>query len=756
MAVLHALWRYCSLFFILSQSTLSEQRDVHSNKILDEQEMLEQELRHYLYDNNNYKKYKKNDKSFLQRQQFSSSAFKLPVTINIVLLGLNNPPFSIPSHHVNVNQLKQMLQEQMSLYTPWCGASKERPLNIHFNITYQVAHLSNNALTKFETLLRKSMLPDTSSPFSSPTSSSSSSSLSSSSSTTTSTTTTLSDPTPFTSTITNRAKIPLTSSFEEQLDLLVETNMENNNAKHTIFILAPRKRKILPSFLPQGVDDNWMYTYENNDRKYPSTSFHWLSRGRHLIVDVTASTTLSSSSSFILPSTTPTAIKTKTTDIIFLAQLHSFLMKHIPIYFVPDVSWCMTPAISLPQDVSVPIVTFYDIDIDDIVNSFKNKVQLNVLKLRKVISAFLLPEQKINLMSNKHLKLKDNFKVATLLWDSYATETIYNYNMNNIFVAKHRTYIDGSYIEQRILDRLLMMEITNDPSEDTILLQRTGETINLKDSSKDKSSFTTNNKIHQVTASILPIYIFVVNSNSITFHDGTKKWMGDRFILILEYADDATTSSDVLGSTLLECLLDSMFGMKSLNGVQSVTTSKPVSQIMIDVSLKYSVIVRLESIIESIKNIILIIDEHARKHFGYISHTIFNYNTSQGVKNEFNDNFILVSTQEKIDEVITKLIHLYTSHFQKEDVLLSSYKEITTLFYDVNKIYQRFQSAIERSNNELSCCTIQFDRIQHFSNQIGWMILCILVVIVIGLAFIVRVVLEKCASLNRGGRKRFV
>ena len=207
------------------------------------------------------------------------TGFKIPITLNILLVGLNTDP----SHPViDVAHFKALLSAQMPTHTPWCGVGtpKERALNMYYDITYNVVHQSPALLPRFEKLLQQSMVPAT-------------------------------DPLPPSLTYT-AAEIRLSSTFEQQLDQLIQSDpAPPPKASHTLVVLAPRKEQIRPSFATKESNAQWHYTYvdgEQDPQSRPGTesSFKWLSRGRYVVLDVVATSASSSmSSDFVSLSVNP-------------------------------------------------------------------------------------------------------------------------------------------------------------------------------------------------------------------------------------------------------------------------------------------------------------------------------------------------------------------------------------------------------------------------------------------------------------------
>jgi hypothetical protein len=401
------------------------------------------------------------------------------------------------------------------------------------------------------------------------------------------------------------------------------------------------------------------------------------------------------------------------------------------------------------------------------------------------MSTLSLPAQKVQLIDHAHYDLRHHMKIATLLWDSYATETKYvQYQdprtMKVQTKATTRTYIDGSYIEQRMMDRIFTFKLfkathRGGSTQNNMLFQRTGESIQINLNAKKYATWYHLNQDEDpsIVSSVLPVYVFVVKSNAIRFYDGTRKYMGKRFILLLESVGSGdggdggdggvsvsrTHRKHALGSLLLECLMDAVFGITPISSMpptlkssaQQVTAS--LSQIQIDVSFKYSILIRLESAIQRMKQLVQLMDTFARRHLGHLGQKMYDADDSVTDVDVLTED-TLQTTQHKMFHVVHKLMTLALNHLEKENELLSSYKEATSIYIEMEQLYKLYSVHVETSKQELSCCTVQFERIQHMSNSMGWIMVLALMVFMVCIGYAISGVLENVAgSLSTSKRK---
>ena len=102
----------------------------------------------------------------------------------------------------------------------------------------------------------------------------------------------------------------------------------------------------------------------------------------------------------------------------------------------------------------------------------------------------------------------------------------------------------------------------------------------------------------------------------------------------------------------------------------------------------------------------------------------------------------LQTTQHKMFHVVRKLRTLALNHLEKENELLSSYKEATSIYIEMEQLYKLYSVHLETSKQELSCCTVQFERTQHMSNSIGWIMVLALMVVVVCIGYAISGVLH--------------
>ena len=699
------------------------------------------------------------------------SPFKLPFALKIAFLGL------LKDKSIHINEFQAMLEAQMATHTPRCGINtpEERSMSLQYNIKYNLMHLEEEIaglqlLIKIEKLLKEFMVPDQVLKH-------------------------------------HSAKIILSSNFLKRLDaILMDGDSLQGQPRHTVFVLAPRKNNIRPSFITQDMKNDWTYTYHSNSktstgRNNASPSTIFVGNGRYFIIDVNAlsTTTVATTSASVLSLYAPivthpghannVANKNKfdlaASKIMFVAKLHANIITNIPIVFLPHVSWCMNPTLKT-HHLHLRMITYYDLGTypkTQTTDRFgTGKTNLNIQSMKSILSKLLLPKQQLSIAPMQHLDLKKEIAMATLLWDSYLTETTYTQSQDSntglvVTVAKHRIYVDGSYLEQRIMD------------------QQDGSISDIENATKEMED-------------TLTMYLFVGKDEKMTFHDGTRTWLGLNCILMLVSKEDneinssssssntgsggnngdvvATNAFHDLESILLPSIIDSIFGVIPLRsgggggGYGSGGSNKNsqhravpllgsiwfdinrvTSQSIIDAALRNAIIMRLDGVIGTTRSIIEQLDTFARNYLGYLGPPLRISSataTTEDLKVQnqekttaemmptkiANDpNNMIAHSFLEMNNIITSLVHLSFSHMDQEETLLAAHNTAQQLFATAVELHRKVLVEIEQSIATSTCCTTAFKRRSNLSGGVSVILGCVVLFSVIGLSMAMYGILMK-------------
>jgi len=460
----------------------------------------------------------------------------------------------------------------------------------------------------------------------------------------------------------------------------------------------------------------------------------------------------------------------------------------IPTVFLPDVSWCMDPT-ARPHNMIVRMSAYYDFNTFQVNPTTGNKRLLRSVFFEKglhsALSKLLLPGQTLQIPPISHYDLRKEMSIATLLWDSYATETTYKQTQdphtgNVVTIARHRTYVDGAYLEQRMTDHLAAKSTT---------LEGGGNT-NAADSNKS------NRDEDEDVRTTISLQFFVVKNGDITlsFRDGTTTWLGLKCILILvsggnnaigEGGGSGSGSSEgptfgedeqrELESTTVSCLADAMFGVTPLrSGVRGDLSSKSASQVethnvllgssrlnvdfssqvIVDASLRNSILMRLDGTIGAIVQTVAQLDTFARNHMGYVGSLMYQKGDGEDInivmplhQDGVTENVIVVA-EKGINDMLAKFVDMSFRHLEEEDTLLAAHKDATNMFTIGSQVYQDVSEGIRRAETTLNCCAIKFERKRRVSSHIGVMFIVVMMGAIACVAYLVFGVLMRCALLN--------